>query len=71
MPIWDYRCNKCGKDLKDHMVAGIKEVVVCECGEVMERQFNLKPWIKRDREIPLYMPPPEHICKNPQEYYRD
>lgn len=70
MPIWDYKC-KCGKDLKDHMVAGIKEVVTCECGEVMERQCNFKPFIKTGRFIPAYMPPPQHICDNPQEYYRD
>ena len=69
MPIWDYKCNKCNKELKDKIVGGIKTEVFCECGEKMERQPNLQVNVKWNRLLPAYMPPPQHIVDNPRAYY--
>ena len=44
MPIYDYKCPKCDKiDMHFSEVVGFKDadVVICECGVKMERQFSI------------------------------
>lgn len=69
MPAWNYICLKCGKGLVDHRVSSIKDKVVCECGEPMERQPNFNVSIHLGYEVPAYKAPPQHICDDPREYY--
>lgn len=45
MPIFDYKCKKCGKE-SEELVRTHADIIVCECGYVMKKQlpdtFNFK-----------------------------
>jgi predicted nucleic acid-binding Zn ribbon protein len=41
MPIFDYRCDGCGKEKKDEFVAKWDEDVICSCGRTMEKLPSL------------------------------
>ncbi len=38
MPIYDFKCNKCEKELKDEFTHSWKEIPIC-CDQPMERLF--------------------------------
>ena len=41
-PIFDYNCN-CGQVRKDELVKDSNELVLCVCGEPMEKIYNYAP----------------------------
>lgn len=39
MPIYDYSCEKCSKEVLNVIVKTYNEPVVCSCGERMEKNI--------------------------------
>ena len=37
MPIYDFKCLKCGKEKKDVFTRSWEEIVKCECGKEMQK----------------------------------
>ncbi len=47
MPLYEYRCSKCGVEIEVvRVVDGIAPV--CACGSVMERLMSVFSWIWED-----------------------
>lgn len=51
LKCFNYKCPECKFERKDHYVSSEGEVVVCECGGRMERQFTVSTAFP----IPAYM----------------